>query len=668
MNGRVSAETSSPVQIEVAIVDARLVKWWWMQSKSNKVHDNVDESLVDPLMHPANFILQGNSEIICGYIATFTMISKSVELQKLFNKSLLQKTTALNNCISQPSNYKAILEDKIENLEFIKQNNLHINRDDDLYKSGLLAINSKLQVDINTHEYQSYIHDDLRKHTQFSRCIQTLFEMSKNVTSIRENDFDKIQSIHFNTHRMLDQLHDLYPEALQWYPYGAALDAQCFYALHLFIVAGVNACDISVVYTDKRSDGTFGGKVFLQKNSPTAKHLYVHKLLFLPIQDSSWVMTDVNTPFHITTSNNELKLGGFVVSSTGKSSHAISGFQSASGEQYLYNGHPNLATAFPCAPYKTDWLTFFNGKKYFIPYGSSRKCGISQEHERLLTDFECMFTYPYEGFFGMGIVEKRVSVDPAGAGVSIDPVSASIVDTDSLKSYMFHFDKYLVENITAILVNSKQSTHVVDTLNAIHKLLSPSLAFFDVQEAARSVSIDWGMLSLRSCIEIIVRYLIMFACDFAVNGILPATDRMLLAAFTAVGNNIYSIHVINDIIYMAATKYQESQTCLRPTLPANVTNKLENFNPSNVNSLAVSNDIGGIVHTIFQATKPIYLPASIANGYVKYHGVSQETVRLGLIYWVENQIENRKKRKDVRDIVKSVVSQVGTIFQGPTIE
>jgi hypothetical protein len=459
----------------------------------------------------------------------------------------------------------------------------------------------------------------------------------------------------------------MYPEALEWYPYGANARTQYVYAIHLFILAGVNARDISVVYTKKDGDA-FSGNVFLQKNKPTVKHLYVHFLydfLFhMPIPGKSRATTQVNTPFHITTSNNELKLGGFFVGSTGEELHAISGFQSDLGVQYLYNGHKNLAIegAYPCAPYQKDWLEFFNGEKYYIGYRVDSKCGISKKGDEPLADFERahMFTYPFTdcGFFGMGIVDN---VKPSRYELAIANPDASdsivdVDDADSVKSYMINFDKSIVESITSI-IQAKPSDHL-NALNAIHKLLSPSLTFFDVREYHGGVYINLSIdMSLKSCIQIIVWNLLKFACDFAMNGTIPDAhiiDKRMRDALDAIIDNTYSIHVMDAIIYLACTKYQESHKFFRYTLPTN-------FTFEEVTSSMVSNNNDAIVHTIFTATKPLYLPASIANGYAKYHGKSTSV----LIEWVEKSNQIPRKIQDVHKHVANVVTVVGTIFRGP---
>jgi hypothetical protein len=615
-------------------------KWWWM--KSNRVGPAITAPVVSVVqfekpsfaMHPANFIVQSHLEMICGYVAIFTMISKSPDLNAFFQETLKTQKERLEACVTA-ENYSKVLEDRQTNLEFIHTNLITLDRHGltlfeklteitggtGEYKSSIKSVEdqiSELAICIDKLKADPILFDEslqkaIADHEIFTIHMQPLLNMSFNVETITADDFSKMPSIHFDIHRLLDQLQSLHPESLQWLPYGASSTALYMYAIHLFVAAGMNADAISVVYThkkEKRLDDEFVGSVILQTHNPSAKHLYAHflneRLIHTPKHIVPFSMTKLQNPFNATIINRHVKLCGFVVASSGNPCHAISGFEN-NNTQFLSNGHTDMDTiVFPCPVNKLGWGNFCNGKPYYIVLG---KCGIITTPTE--PDNSIMFKYPFGGFFGMGIIEQSGVIEKSDSHGPIsaanDPIQQRLTPGD-LNKYISNFNEHIIEELRIIM---DSMTEVRAKLDNMLTVLQPSLTSLHVQPN-KYMYIDESMRSMRSCIHIIVMNLLYLACEIALDkkpDIRATIEQTRIMALNAL-NNAYGGYIIDDIIRVAATKYEYACSYFKPTLGSD---------HQETDSLRRPHTIDIIVDTIFKASKQIYLPADIANGYVKYH-------------------------------------------------
>jgi hypothetical protein len=284
------------------------------------------------------------------------------------------------------------------------------------------------------------------------------------------------------------------------------------------------------------------------------------------------------------------------------------------------------------------------------------------------SSFLLKYQYPFSGFFGMGIASPTNIIAPFE--IESDGMESKIDDSDFLlKNYISSFDDHMVSVLQDTLKNI--TINPTDTLETMYALQLPSLTFFSVRKENnnKNIYIDWSMRPLMMCINIIVASLLSFACDFAViRGLLPDDNfikEMRKRALYALG--LGNLNVISYIICVAATKYEESQTYSQSHIPTFTL-------PTDVKALQSysSHNIDVIVDTIFRAVKPLYLPASIANGYMDYHreyanhSVIDEWIKGKVVDIMPTIVKIDQGNIDdiMPDIVRKVASTVGNIFSG----
>ena len=617
-------------------------KQWWRKSSRSiapepavvvRVHVSAPVPVPVPVpvppsilpMHPANFIVQTNLEMICGFVAVLTMISKSDQLVNFFSKTLSEEGDKLVQC-SQSDNLqekKVYLTNRLKNLEYILSN---------LKTTHLLSVESKVMTffglqknqsiaaiknqindmkkiikNTNREQLQQFIDMAIAKNAMLTKYINVLFNMSRNVDTILSDDFDSPTSVRFNSFRLLDQLQSLCPESLQWCPYGASTQIQYAYAMNLFVEAGLNASDITYACTTKKASGATAtatdhdhdGAFIMRANSSTNANLYVH-FIREPVSGlgpSIYSRTTVwNQPFQnvgkapyddMRYGGFTFTLGGFVFASSPKdgSGHAISGFRHKK-TQYLYNGYPSSTNPLlPCKPIAINWDEMFSGTPYYIRYF---ECGM-----HAAGDLE--FKYPFRSYFGLGIVSK----DKATVATHIT-VESKITTLDA-NMYTDYVDSYKVdatEQIYQIVNNGKTKS---EQLDMIHDLLKAS------QSIARTrnlyvITIDWDILELKDFIKILL-YKLLYYSHVVSSGLVYKID-MFTETKTYAKSFFDNVHthvktfatydwVVDIIIFVTAKLYAESE---------NDFSKEENYYERRADNMNFK------IYRIFRAVNSMYLP------------------------------------------------------------
>jgi hypothetical protein len=589
--------------------------------------------ITPPSMHPANFIVQTHLEMICGFIAVLTMLSKSNDLQELLNKTLKDESDRLHNCITNITNVDTIyLSNRLENLEFILSNLQKAQLTESSFTSYVkhffggrtnhsasIAIIKDQIKEINiltarpplTPEmYDVFIAKSIETNTKFASYIKVLFDMSKNVDTIINDDFAKMSSVRFSSFRLLDQLQSLFPGSLKWIPYGASAQALYMYTIHLFIAAGLDASDISYACTKKESDGGHNGTFIMRANRSKEKNLYVH-FLRDPIFDiSTWhwnkMFDKTPNPFEMKHNEYNVKLGGFVFASTPTNGtcHAISGFRHMDN-QYIYNGYPSRmdhnSHVFPCPPIiSPNWTELFSGTPYYIRH---HICGM---HITSTQQSDILFEYPFRGYFGLGVVSKsEIQENPTEENPTEDAYdyASPALFIDYVESYQLDIAEQIYE------ISGRVGTMNTDKVNRIYALLKNSQSIVRVGFLYQ-LSIDWNIHELEKFILLLLNKLLYYShimaggrdvCELC-KTMFTDTKKYMKDWFDSVHTNVivYTSYdwVVDIIIYVTAKMYAESEDSFSDEI---------NYYKHREENMRFR------VSRIFRAINAVYLPIGIVN-------------------------------------------------------
>jgi hypothetical protein len=611
---------------------------WWYRSQSQ-----TDLQIGRGSNHPATFIVQAPTERICGFISIFTIISKCGELQEFFKTSLKANISKKKELIAGKNGeqLQLYIEQEIRTFKFIMSNLAILIEKNNVkakqkYAPNIAYIGKEIdklekyiKPTLDTDGIIQYCNKSVDASQAFFMYVMDLFHMSNNVDTMINQDFSQIASARFNTHRLLDHLQRLYPNLLQWFPFGATVITLYMYTIHMFILAGVDAADISVVYSKKNQC-----KIFVQQHVSQKQHLYVH---FLIDDSDAYDPMDIMTQkelelqqcddvFNVATgtgdNDNTLNLGGFVFVSTpakkGGSCHAICGYQN-SGQQYLYNGYNDLDNpTLPCAALQTPtWSELFSGRDYFL--GTTGKCGMHTDAGIRPADISkyLRFAYPFSGFFGIGI--HRVVGQEQEQGQGQEQANASNINLLQ-NAYIANFEKHTCQEINKILENESSITTKLD---ALYDLCESSGMFLDLY-LEPAVRIESSPGNLKFCIKVIIEYLYCCACEYVLTSPKSKVDidvgKVKSLAKRALENTYVDLfdstdsmcNILEIIIYVAARYFKDLQNEIATTLDVP--------DIASVNEAYLSKKLTHTIDVVFNFVKPIYLYANVANEFASFLG------------------------------------------------
>jgi hypothetical protein len=674
---------------------------WWAnhhhcQGEMGKQYGGGDSSMPPSNMHPANFIIQRNFEKICGFVAIFTMISKSGNLNKFFTNTIEQHHTKIEADIASyqkniekivkisDTTNESIATEINETLEAYGAHKLRLDRNNadisalqmhyNTANSTVVRFSALVKIEllqrveksiaesihaINKHvttltikfkenvinrdnlvnaiqHMQGLATKSLEKTRKLKAHMEVLFAMENNLNILIDSAASvstaNFLSINFKSHRLLDQLQNLFPESLQW-SNQVNLHYLYNYTLNLFEAAGVPPTDISIVTSKKGANLKYECKygINAKETNGTRQHLYVHMLcdaetstnLCIPLNDNTPQMT--THPFKTDIKGYTFDLGGFVFTSLLNRgsfvNHAISGFKS-NELQYIYNGYydPDNLTL-PCAPIESPtWKELFSGTDYIL--SMTGECGLTEASTANATS-SMHFKYPFHGYFGFGIMTKQP--------YSTDPISSPVTQNTSID--VATLKTHYVENYNAKLINvvktTIQSFDNDSTLDQIYKILQPTQTPIYKNNAILYTS-DAYAEPLYGCIDCIIMNIRNWVCEKAAFGDLYnhiPFEHMKAQATMWFGNDLYSPMFINIIIHVAATVYDDMLFKMHST--SNI--KLDPSTPQFTKF--ISHGIDGTKNSVFNIIKYMYVPLSIVR-VVKASMLSREADPTRLEKWL----------------------------------
>jgi hypothetical protein len=675
-------------------------------------------------MHPANFIIQRDFEMICGFIAIFTMLSKSPILEGFFIKSLEKQASslgaqiiiykkgiedfeahkgttnlkiesiraAINVKLNEFGAANAMSEDAQSNLERIKDYEtlpLHLPK---LFRHGLnikmkkleeirnsaqakvfeisaavrtLTTGYKLIVD-ETNQLDKYISstktilveasEALDKNRKYSQYMSVLFKMKYNLSGLTAATAD-VLSINFKSHRLLDQLQALFPETLRWSNH-VSMRYLYTYALDLFKAAGVDARQMSIM-TSKTSDklDANGGKQYdckhyINKTSENSDHLYVHVLcedmptyLCIPMEtiESQTCANIYDTSVEADADARSFTLGGFVFSSQFKSgdtcNHAICGFRDDSNTHFVYNGYYDRDNKkLPCPPMHVPWGKLFSGQAYYLSGGDClMKDTRTHTHNPSPGVRDMVFEYPFNGYFGFGIVSSSIvsTEEPTPRKRSppphdqLPPIEPDLKTVINLKNHLVEkYNTKLLGDILTILqkVVTPNSSELVEMLDEIYELLKPTRSLIAIHGGIIVIDKSYPN-ALLECIEFIVLNIRNWACEFAVLNTVyefRAMDEVKRIAKQWFHDDSFCNleWFIDIIIHVSIEIYAETQRHNVQVMPGTMSDL--------VPAERYGYGIDGIVNMVFNIVKSAYVPVSILNVLHK-HGYNSVQVNAWVI-------------------------------------
>jgi hypothetical protein len=653
----------------VQSVLAKAVKpmWWWWKStnnkSSNKVHATVEQThrMSPNRMNPANFLVQRNDEMICGYIAVFTMLSKSTDLCNLFKLHMQKQKKELDSHMKELRNREVDkqvilngLDRKISSLEFNKINMKRLLDDSKLsIIFGIQEINQDKQErsireidaelahtrhmkflinlaianasnEIPTGIVKSVQYDIIRNE-QYAACMKVLFEMSENADILKllekgNNNISESErllvsrhfmSMNFDKHRLLDQLERLFPNSLQWLPYGASVKELYTYAISMFAAAGLDSNHIAFVRTMTDEDGRLTFSV--SSIGLPLDQLYVHIMeehnsisnpfripgSFYPVEEA------IGNHFDFSYPNHHYKLGGFVFASKQNdyTGHVICGFRNQD-EHYVFDGTVDKSNVLPCPPTKINWSRMFASKQgFYIDCGLKE---IDEEHN----ENKMVFKYPFGGFFGMGVHNTQsLQTLPSQA-----PDVTDVTDvTDLWHEYNTLIEMNTQDEFSKILRLSNKDSDYIEILDELYALASFTKTRFRVHipklQSSDSIqlTIDNSSASLLMCINFIVMHILAQSIDLGQEYGIQTLNTMRESACKMMLSDNMITHVchawvVDILVVMAANEYKDLQLS----------------SPISKVDTRIFQNINGVVKVVFDKVRPIYDPACIACEYMNY--------------------------------------------------
>jgi hypothetical protein len=396
----------------------------------------------DAMNHSVNFIVQRPHEFFCGFVAIFTMLSKSSSLRTFITDTLVKHAAYLKTVLTSVNDRTtevqwktvnvALLREKIH-LKYFKRemeildgmNSFATGVDlnfklDDIQKPYTQI--SKFRLDYTFEEHTTTPKENtkaqiislfktyIKRHIAMTEQFTILFNMRDNNLAIAESNFANRTSVCFSIHRLLNELQRLYPVILDWMPYGACRHAIYQYTMNLFMVMGVHKNDITYVYTNgSRYHETLPSK----PSDPSSPKLYVHlhyqtQPYYNPLvlSHEKFLLESIDKENSSDKKKSFENLGGFVMATTPTdtytSRHYISGF--TNGQQnYIYDGSvvDNSHGPTPVLVGK-DWVDIFNSSEFFIQ--DNAIIYVQPESDAtLIREMSPRFVFPGQ-FVGFGVL------------------------------------------------------------------------------------------------------------------------------------------------------------------------------------------------------------------------------------------------------------------------
>jgi hypothetical protein len=641
--------------------------WWWWKS-DNRVH--VDHSVETQLlarMHPANFIVQHNDDRVCGYIATLTMLSKSTDLCNVFKSTIkrhdIELRTIKDLIASNPTHniHPTItnwLDRKLARLLFNKNNieqlledcwflrktkRTYIRKQQEniaLLNAEILHITLLKSNGKNT-EIVQHVNQDIARNKDYIKIIEVLFNMSGNADvlsrstqSDTSDTSDTSQftrhylSINFDQHRLLDQLGSLFPQSLQWLPYGTTIRVQYVYAISLFLAAGLASSDIAFVRTTKQNNA-----IYTTAKNTNVPRLYVHiisdtgrDLATLVPRPHIWtdpfrtkaIITNNQFQFVDQVTKHTYTLGGFVFGSvqdqTHSPGHAICGFRDAN-VQYVYDGNMKN-NRLPCPPTQVEWLRLISSTTgYYIDHDCGfKEISTNQQDQNNIVQ---AYKYPFGGFAGFGIVDQhqaKEATQPIPIPIHMQVIRDMWCEYDRVCKLAIQ--KQFIDILKKVTILYSTHTNQIQVL-ALDELYEASLETRTLFMASMMEDKDQPQIqinimdrppNLHDCVSFIVRRLFAQALDL---------EHIMLAQLCDTATNILSdddvtnvsyAWVVKVLLFIAATELHSFNAC-KPLGTMDYSSTLC--------------DVDSIIHVVCNKARNIHDPACIACEYLNYRNLNQ---------------------------------------------
>jgi hypothetical protein len=419
---------------------------------------------------------------------------------------------------------------------------------------------------------------------------------------------------------LLDGLQKLFPDSLQWGPYGSYKSEQSAYAINLFLAAGIHAKDIAYVRTSRNGDiNKYDATNFTNSTNSNVERLYIHTIRhFFPFTG-----IETNNIFKIVDNGYTFDLGAIALSSSRSkvsAGHAICGFKSVA-TQYLYNGHldPNSPHNVPCKPYDhPTWKDLFSDTGYYI----DNECNMSSEGKSNM-----LFQYPFGGlfkigggFFGMGVVNHYGKPIPGYDDTrTLTDINDMKMSSGTIATYLSEFNTHITDRtreefakIDGATINEKVDGYIL----TIYTLLSTHDTFLSLSPNDTHPPYD-----IRGCIFMVLKQLLSWACKSmawpsfnALNNFdQDGYNKLRTKTMKNFGHDVHDVLVLRKwiadiIIYTCAQEYKEAILNISPMLKGSLT----------YDNLRNLHCLDGIANVIVCIVKPICIPVNIALEYAQH--------------------------------------------------
>jgi hypothetical protein len=408
--------------------------YWWNDGEVSQLHGGTPAPDSKPMV---NFLVQNRDESFCGYISLLTMLSKSDSLchfiqytlskRKLYFERVYQSLLNPRYDMSWRIVHNAIVREIInvsfilhgfETVDFTTSLFMGVNYNykfadiklynDKLslylttYKSDKVNLLDK-KVDLNNDMIETiealktlYL-EMIKRHDELTKEFEQLFGYSKD---------PKPHAHYFSTHYFLNEMTRLFPNYLEWYPFGAAPISLYQYIICLFIAIGVNTTDIAYAYSNakKKYHLAMPEKPSIEQAEPM---LYIHFLNDkVPFSDP--LNMSGNTELKDFDINENLfeNLSGCIMATTPNekfvSSHYISGFVN-DRTKYLHDN--SMLDTLRTPHIINNWEDFLLTKTFVV-----HQAGIfltdgpdSEEPKGIFPRFE----FPGGDFVGFGVLNNN---------------------------------------------------------------------------------------------------------------------------------------------------------------------------------------------------------------------------------------------------------------------